>query len=107
VKDSQTPDLFVPAPKFIAPSDMAIEPIIQPSIIDTQFITDIYMQRPISIQNLRMGAWFNSALILNDKTFAGFVSTSEVKRYIVQMGYNRLPDLLNKLTTFNKSWTDK
>lgn len=108
MKDSNTQSLFTaifqPGDKMVDEMPIPFNPAPK-QVFDTQQITDIYMQRPVSIQTMRMGAWFAGAHCLQDWELKHCVGTSEARRHIIAKGYNCLS--LEPLEAFNKAWKNK
>ena len=73
---------------------------IRKQAMDTAHITEIYMQRPISLMCQSLGEWFNNALDLKDVELQ-HTNTREAKMMIVERDYNMIPDVLNRLREFN------
>ena len=69
--------------------------------MDTAHITEIYLERPLTMMYLSFGEWFNNALELGDKKLA-HLNLRDSKLYILEKEYNKLPDLLNRLKEYNR-----
>jgi hypothetical protein len=71
-------------------------------LMDTFYITKIYMMRPINNINEGLGEWFCNATGIDDTTLSKDGSTFGAKDTIITKGYNDMPNLELILREHNK-----
>lgn len=80
-----------------------LESTLSKPLVDTLYISEIYMQRPTSLAAMGFGDWCNQAWSLEDEVLK-YCNTRSAKTLIVQEGYNTLS--LDALRLFNQQFKD-
>jgi len=73
--------------------------------VDSVYITETYMERPVRLIAVDLGAWFNTAMGVKDETLARLHGQA-AKKHIINAGYNNLPGMMVRLKHFNTTNED-
>jgi len=69
--------------------------------LDTFFIANYYLKRPVNIITMMMGEWFCRATGIDDPDLKTTASAWSAKELILQRGYNKISNLPELFDAFN------
>jgi pimeloyl-ACP methyl ester carboxylesterase len=80
--------------------EVVIKAVDPPKFLSSQALTELYLERPVTLIAWSLGTWFCMAMQLQDPTLKK-MEAPQALTYINNAGYAGLPHLEKRLESFN------